>query len=109
MNFILFMASRTLEVSILPENHRFFRSLNYSSRKDLVGDTSNILDYIRTSLIKLPPNATDLVEPVDSSVIQEIWEACKRQRDEYNIRCMGDKFLACGIGKIPSSNNRFYL
>lgn len=86
---------------------------NCSSHTD--GDAiQDCLRNIRTTLQKFPPNATHLIQPADSFIIQKIKEAWRKLWDEYKYRCIKagewmDSANGKSSGKIRNPGKTFFL
>lgn len=80
----------------------------------LSDEVNEALKTINTVLYKLPPNATDLVQPADSFIIQKIKEVWRRRWDVYKMDCIkkglwkdGDN--GSGSGRLVNPGKRFFL
>lgn len=67
---------------------------------------------INTKLCKLPANATDLVQPADSFVIQRIKEAWRRRCDDYKLSCVKNGIWKDGVesegnGKLLNPGKKY--
>lgn len=76
-------------------------------------DLQAMLLRLRTDIHKFPPNATDLVQPADSFVIQKIKEVWKRRWDEYKLQCIHNNVYETsgsrgGSGRIQNPGKLFF-
>lgn len=65
-------------------------------------------------MCKLPPNATDLVQPADSFVIQKIKEAYRDRWENYEYKCITnddwkDGVEGAGCGKLLNHGRKIFL
>lgn len=72
------------------------------------------LANIRTTLRKLPPNATNLVQPADSFIIQKVKDAWREKWDKYKYECITrgdwqDGVDGTGSGKLLNPGKKFFL
>jgi len=86
---------------------------NCSSHNSNVS-VGNCLRQIRTTMQKLPPNATHLVQPADSFIIQKIKEEWRARWDAYKYDAIrnGDWQQTAdgkGSGKLRNPGKRFFL
>lgn len=72
-------------------------------------ETREELRRIRTKIRKLPPNATHLIQPADSFVIQKIKDAWRARWEEYKYSCIKDGLWTAGSGKLPNPGKPFFL
>lgn len=77
-------------------------------------DVEVALQRINTKLYKLPANATDLVQPADSFVIQKIKEVWRQKWDSYKLQCVKigawkDGGKCNGSGRLVNPGKRFFL
>ena len=63
---------------------------------------------IRTNLKYFCPNATELVQPCDSFVIEKIKCAWKKRWDEYKLNQINQNAWTTG-GKLPNPGKSFFL
>ena len=75
---------------------------------------SSCLRAIRTTLQKFPANATHLVQPADSFIIQKIKDAWRAKWEEYKYECIkegrwmhGER--GQGSGKLQNPGKQFFL
>jgi len=85
---------------------------NCSSHNSNVS-VGNCLRQIRTTLQKLPPNATHLVQPADSFIIQKIKEEWRARWDAYKYDAIrnGDWQQTAdgkGSGKLRNPKKSFF-
>lgn len=70
------------------------------------------LQAIRTTMQKIPPNATHLLQPADSFIIQKIKDAWRSRWEDYKYECIKDGNWVDGInssGKLPNPGKGFFL
>lgn len=67
------------------------------------------LRSLNTAIHKLPPNATDLVQPADSFVIQKLKELWRRHWEFYKSKCVRENNWTRTSGCIPNPGKTFYL
>ena len=67
------------------------------------------LNAARTSLYKFPPNATDLIQPADSFVIQKIKEVWQRRWEQYKLDSIRSQLFKPGSGRIQNPGKGFFL
>jgi len=63
---------------------------------------------------KFPPNATDMIQPADSFIIQKIKQAWSKRWEDYKHKCINtmhscDEEAVGGSGKIHNPGKRFFL
>ena len=67
------------------------------------------LNAARTSLYKFPPNATDLIQPADSFVIQKIKEVWQRRWEQYRLDSIRSQLFKPGSGRMQNPGKGFFL
>lgn len=71
------------------------------------------LGEIKTELRKVPPNATDLVQPTDSFVISKLKDAWRREWDNYKAgEIVRGSWMGSGpgaSGKLKNQGKGFFL
>lgn len=93
--------------------HRTLFVDNYASH--VVSESiQGALEGIRTTLRKLPPNATDLVQPADSLIIQKIKDVWRERWDRYKYDCIKngswkDGIEGSGSGRLLNPGKRIFF
>lgn len=111
--WLKWLSERRAIDSPLPGTSRTLFVDNCSSH--ILGDEiEHRLETIRTTLRKLPPNATHLVQPADSFVIQKIKDAWRKRWDEFKYECIQrgdwqDSENGNGSGKLKNPGKLFFL
>ncbi|MEM7298840.1 MAG: hypothetical protein AAF391_11305, partial [Bacteroidota bacterium] len=101
-------------ISALPGGVERTLFVDNCSSHILDGNSEAALKKIRTRLLKLPPNSTDLTQPADSFIIQKIKEVWRRLWDEYKLQCINEGQWQDGVdgqgsGRLPNPGKRFFL
>lgn len=73
-----------------------------------------LLENIKTVLRKFPPNATDLIQPADSFVIQKLKDSWREKWDLYKYKCVAEGEWQStnegqGSGRLINPGKRFFL
>lgn len=70
-------------------------------------DTTSSLNSISTTIQKFPPNATHLLQPADSFVIQKLKDAWRKRWDDYKYECIRRETWTASSGKLPNPGKPF--
>lgn len=68
-----------------------------------------LLAELNIKLHFFPPNATDVLQPADSFVIQKLKDAWRRHWDAYKANCVQKKLWTSGSGMLPNPGKSFFL
>lgn len=100
-------------LSRLPNNRKRVLFMDNCSSHKMNDELAEILTNINTEIRYFPANATDLLQPADSFVIQKIKAAWTKRWEQYKaefLRTVGD-FGSFGTksGAIPNPGKPFFL
>lgn len=101
-------------INRLPSNRERVLFVDNCSSHVTNDDVQVSLNNIRTSLRKLPANATNIVQPADSFVIQKIKDAWRKRWDNYKYGLITqglwqDGIDGSGSGKLQNPGKAFFL
>ncbi|KAL0217568.1 hypothetical protein RCL1_008149 [Eukaryota sp. TZLM3-RCL] len=88
--------------------HQFIFCDNAPSHKE-TEEVQHALERINASILFLPKNATDLVQPCDSFVIAKIKEVWTRKWEEQKMRMIQNNEWSASSGKLPNPGKTFFL
>ena len=96
-------------IRALPDGEERVLILDNASGHDLNEESRHVLREMKTTIMRFPPNATHLVQPVDTFVIQKIKDAWRHRWEQYKLSCIRDNLWTEGSERIPNPGKRFFL
>ena len=93
----------------LPHGRRRILFIDNCGGHCITPNVEEALRAVNTEIRFFPPNATDLIQPADSFVIQKLKDAWRLRWDRYKLEVISRGGFSESSGKVPNPGKHYYL